>query len=198
LEEAVIAIACLSFPMLSSEDIRRLGRPDNAVDFVVIAKKEVGRLWDQEGTYYAHLFDNRISGLRMCRLVQMFRFIDKILSATERSENSYYRKMFFRHARFFVMAFVAHRSPDVRGRTEAILSEEDKTLLSQRTNELAELIYAESEPLQGDKGYLSVFQNLRDSQPLADSVLRRLAERRSGQQSMSPPVESRPDSESGQ
>jgi hypothetical protein len=50
-------------------------------------------------------------------------------------------------------------------------------LISQQTNELAELIYAQSEPQQGIKGYLSIFRNLTDSQPLADAVLDRLAER---------------------
>lgn len=186
LEEAVIAIACLSFPVLSSEDIQRQARPDHAVDFVVTAKKEVGRLWDQEGSYYPRLFDNQITGVGMCRLVQIYRFIDQIMSATERSENSYYRRMFFRHGRFLVMAFVAHLSPDVIVQASANLSAEDKTLLSQRTNELSELIYAESQPLQGAKGYLSIFRNLTDSQPIADGVLRRLAARRAQQQQPPP------------
>ncbi len=176
LEEAVVAMACLSFPVLTSDDIGRLRRPNHAVDFVVTAKNEVGRLWDQEGSYYARLFDGHTSGLRMCRLVQIFRFVDLILAATERSENAYHRRMFFRHGRFFVMAFVAHRSADVIRRAEATLSTADRTLLSQRTNELAEMIYAQSEALQAVKGYLSIFRNLTDSQPLADGVLRRLSE----------------------
>jgi hypothetical protein len=49
-------------------------------------------------------------------------------------------------------------------------------VLSQRINELAELIYAQSQSLQAVKGYLSIFRNLTDSQPLADGVLQRLAE----------------------
>jgi hypothetical protein len=182
LEEAVVAMACLSFPVLSSNDIARLRGPNHAVDFVVTAKNEVGRLWDQGGSYYVRLFDNRTSGLSICRLVQIFRFIDQILAATERSENGYHRRMFFRHGRFFIMAFVAHQSADVIGRAEPTLSLADKTLLSQRTNELAEMVYAESRSLQAIKGYLSIFRNLTDSQTLADSVLRRLAERHARQQ----------------
>lgn len=112
----------------------------------------------------------------MCRCVRMFRFIDKILADTEISENAYFRRMFFRHGRYFIMAFIAHRSPDVVERPGLALSESDQTVLSQRTNELAELIYAQSQPLQSVKGYLSIFRNLTDSQPLADSVLQRLAE----------------------
>jgi len=198
LEEAVVAIACLSFPVLSSYDVLLQGRPDNAVDFVVTAKNEVGRLWDQDGRYYARLFGNRTSGLHMCRLVQIFRFVDLILSATERSENSYYRRMFFRHGRFFVMAFVAHASADVISRGDAVLSSDDRTLLSQRTNELAELIYAESQALQAVKGYLSIFRNLTDSQPLADSVLRRLAEQRARQQAVSRVPPPQPQDQPGQ
>ena len=49
-------------------------------------------------------------------------------------------------------------------------------MISQQTNELAELIYAQSVPQQTFKGYLSIFRNLTDSQPLADAVLDRLAE----------------------
>jgi len=176
LEEAIVALACLSLPGLSSDEIQRVGRPTHAIDFVVTAKNEVGRLWDQEGTYYSRLFNDQTSGLRMCRNVQMFRFIDQILAASERSEGSYHRRMFFRHGRFFVMAFVAHGSSQVLARRQPTLSLEDRTLLSQRTNELGELIYAESQPMQAAKGYLAIFKNLTDSQPLADGVLKRLSE----------------------
>jgi hypothetical protein len=180
LEEAAVALACLSMPIRTSADIRAfrtLGQPaQNAVDFVVTAKKEVGRLWEQEGSLYGELFPSTLSGLRTCRIVRIFRFIDQILAATERSEQGYGRRMFFRHGRHFLMAFVAHRSADVLGRLELTLSDSDKTLLSQRTNEIAEAIYAESLPLQSFKGYLSIFRNLTDSQQLAEGVLRRLAQ----------------------
>lgn len=154
---------------------RRKG--ENAIDFIITAKKEIGRLWDQDGAPYHALFPVHLSGIRMCRLVRIYRFIDQILASTERSENHYYRRMFFRHGRYFIMSFVAHCSGDVLNKPHHQLSDEDKTLLSQRVNDLAELIYVESEPLQAFKGYLSIFRNLTDSQPLADRVLARLAER---------------------
>jgi hypothetical protein len=84
--------------------------------------------------------------------------------------------MFFRHARYFITALVGHRSADVLGRPELAISKADYTQLSIRTNEIAEAIYAQSMPLQSVKGYLSVFRNLTDAQPLADGVLQRLAE----------------------
>lgn len=174
LEEAVIAIACLSFPVLSSDALAGDPHQSHAVDFVVTAKREAGRLWDQDGGYYTRLFDRHMSGLRISRLVQIFRFVDQILAATERSENGYARRMFFRHGRLFTMAFVAHRSADVLGRQLPVLSDDDKTLISQRTNQLSELIYAESTPLQASRGYLAIFRNLTDAQQLADGVLRRL------------------------
>jgi len=180
LEEAGVALACLSMPVLTSAQIQdsidQGQRVHSAIEYVVAAKKQIGRLWDQDGAIYGQLFGPTLSGLRMCRFARIFRFIDRILAATERSEWSYFRRMFFRHGRYFIMAFVAHRSPEVLTRHELDLSEADATSLSQRTNEIAELIYAESEPRQGDKGYLSIFRNLTDSQPLADGVLRRLAE----------------------
>jgi len=178
IEEAALAIACLSFKILTSDQIRdRKSRGqsiDNAIEYVVTAKKAIGRLWEQEGTLYGRLFPSTLSGVRMCRLVQIYRLIDQILADTERSENSYFRRVFFRHGRYFIMAFVGHCLPDITNRSNLFLSEPDEASLSLCINELSELIYAESESLQGIKGYLSIFRNLSDSQPLADRVLRRL------------------------
>jgi AIPR protein len=176
LEEAALAIACVGFVPRSSTELQQQPRPLNAVDFVVTAKKEVGRLWEQDGNLYGHLFPGDLSGVRVCRLVRVYRFIDRILASTERSENGYHRRMFFRHARYFVMAFVASRSPDVVRRPSLELNEVDQTVLSQITNELAERIFAASMPWHGLKGYLAIFRNLTDAQPLADAVLRPLAE----------------------
>ncbi len=177
LEEAALSLACLAFPVRHSRTLHQQPRQrDNAVDFVVTAKKEIGRLWDQDGALYAQLFPDTLSGLRMCRLVRIHRFLDSILAASERSETTYARRMFFRHGRYFIMAFVANRASDVIHRPEHGLSGPDRTQLSQRTNELAELIYARSEALRAFKGYLSIFRNLTDSQPLADGILDRLAE----------------------
>jgi hypothetical protein len=180
LEEAAVALACLSMPVRTTAELytlRTRRQPaQNAVEFVVTAKKEIGRLWEQDGALYGQLFPPTQSGIRVCRIVRIYRFIDQILAATERSENGYFRRMFFRHARYFILAFVGHRSADVIGRPEFTLSATDKTLLSQRTNEIAEAAYAESQALQSSKGYLSIFRNLTDSQPLADSVLQRLTQ----------------------
>jgi hypothetical protein len=186
LEEATVALACLSMPVLTTAQVEtlRLRRApiQNAIDFVVTAKKEVGRLWEQDGPVYKQLFPPTITGLRICRMVRIFRFIDQILAATEQSNTTYNRRMFFRHGRYFIMAFVANRSTDVIDRAEYALSAADQTLLSQRTNEISELIYAHSEPLQSAKGYLSIFRNLTDAQPLADGVLQRLTQQDAQQQ----------------
>jgi hypothetical protein len=180
LEEAAVAVACLSFPVRTQAEIaqqRQGQRPPNAVDFVVVAKKEVGRLWDQEGQLYSLLFKNDLSAVRLCRLVRIYRFIDTVMSSTESSENQYNRRMFFRHGRYFIMAIVAHNAPEIIDRVLLQLTNEERLLLSRKINELAELVYAESATFQGFKGYLSIFRNLTDSQPLADRVLTRIAER---------------------
>ena len=173
LEEAALALACLSFPVVHSQ--ARPRPPQNAIDFTVTAKKEIGRLWDQDGTIYGHIFPATSSGLRTYRLVRLYRLIDRILASSEQSEMAYYRRMFFRHGRYFIMAFVAHRLPDAISRPHLTISPEDESLISRQTNSVAELIYAQSQPLQGIKGYLSIFRNQTDSQPLADAVLDRLA-----------------------
>lgn len=174
IEEAAVALACLSFRVAHSRSRPRPG--PNAIDFVVTAKREIGRLWEQNGANYAHIFPATLSGLRACRLVRIYRLVDRILAATEQAETAYFRRMFFRHGRFFIMAFLALRLADVIARPHLVISADDERLISQQTNELAELIFAQSQPLQGIKGYLSIFRNLTDSQPLADAVLDRLAE----------------------
>lgn len=176
LEEAAVAMACLAFTVRSAAELQQHPKPVNAIDFVVVAKKEIGRLWEQDGTFYSLLFPSGLFGMRVCRLVRIYRFIDRILADTERSENGYHRRMFFRHARYFIMAFVALRSSDVIGKPQLELVPADQTLLSQRINELSELIYAASEPHQAFKGYLAIFRNLTDAQPLANSVILRLKE----------------------
>ncbi len=178
-EEAAIAIACLSFTPLSRAAVdllRRQGRAvQNAVDFAVAAKKEVSRLWDQSGDLYPQLFGNTLTGVRLCRLVMVFRFLNGILAASEHAETAYARRMFFRHGRYFVMGFVAQRCAEIVNRASHNLTDADRTELSRAVNELAEIIYAESEDRQWEKGYLAIFRNLTDAQPLADKVLRRLA-----------------------
>jgi hypothetical protein len=195
-EEAAVSLACLSFPVRTSAEIRAANAPRapayHAVEFVVAAKKEVGRLWDQEGALHGVLFPPALTGLRVCRMVRVFRFIDQILAATERSENGYHRRMFFRHARYFIMAFVSHRSNDVLARPSFDLSNDDRTLLSQRTNEIAEAIYNQTVPMQTVKGYLAIFRNLTDSQPLADGVLQRLAQQDQLRQAPAPVVNPNP------
>jgi hypothetical protein len=179
LEEAALAMACLSQRIITSAEIQAMRtrgqRVQSAVDSVVAAKKEVSRLWDQNGTMYGSLFPASLSGLRMCRAVRLFRFIDQILAASEMAETSYNRRMFFRHGRYFVMAFVAHRAAGILIRPELQLSSADQGTISRITNELAELIYAASAPLHGIRGYLAIFRDLTDSQPLADKVLEQLA-----------------------
>lgn len=178
-EEAALALACLSHvPMLRGDidALRARGQSvHNAVDLVVAAKKEVSRLWDQSGAIYPQLFSNSLTGVRVCRLVHVFRMLNGILSATEQSETSYWRRMFFRHGRCLIMSFVARQCVGVLNRAAHDLTEEERTELSRATNELSEIIYAESVELQAFKGYLAIFRNLTDAQPLADRVLRRLA-----------------------
>lgn len=179
IEEAAVALACLGFSVKTSAQILaatiRGETLINAIELCVSAKKEVSRLWDQDGAVYPRLFNDRLSGLRLCRLVNVFRFVDQVCASTELAETRYYRRMFFRHGRYFVMAFVALRAARMLNQPAHTLSQDDKDQLSRMTNELAELIYAASEPLQGYRGYLAVFRNLTDAQPLADQVIQRLA-----------------------
>lgn len=197
LEDAALALACLSFKVLSSAQIQEMEnrgqKAQNAVDYVVTAKKQISRLWEQEDELYTTLFPSGLSGARMWRYVLIFRMVDQILADNERAErgreDSYSRRMYYRHGRYFITAVLAHVSHDILSKVDLQLSVEDRTLISQRINELAELIYSQSTILQGSRGYLAVFKNLTDSQPLADRVLAKLEERnRPATQSQAPPA----------
>lgn len=91
LEEAAVAMACLGFYVRASGRVQA----DNVINLVVTAKAEIGRLWERDGELYQKLFPDNLAGVRLCRLVQIYRFIDEILAASERSEPSYQRRMFF-------------------------------------------------------------------------------------------------------
>jgi hypothetical protein len=173
LEEAAIALACITFEPLDAEEASRRGAM-NGVDFVLTAKKEVGRLWEQEGQLYGRLFPGTLTGAKAYRAVLVYRFIDQIMAASEQSELVYDRKMFFRHARYFVISFVALRSRAVVARQSLTLSTEDRNYLSRQVNELAELIYATTRETDTYKGQLAIFRNLGDAQPVADRVLAKL------------------------
>jgi hypothetical protein len=187
-EEAALALACMSFPIYSSSDLSvhkaRGQKKENGVDYISTAKKEIGRIWEVEGVFYSKLFTDDLSGIRMCRIVNIFRFLDQILAGSEAAEGRYERRMFFRHGRYFIMAIIAHHCPDLIRKPEPQLSDDkqsngnivagDKTLLSQMANELSELIFSVSLPFNSERGYLAIFRNVGTSQELADGVLGRL------------------------
>ena len=145
---------------------------------IVTAKKESGQLYDRNGEFYPRLFPDSLSGVHLCRSVRIYEYVDQIFSASERAEASYSRrKMFYRHGRFFVLHVFARCHRALIEKPEAVLSESDKADISRAALDLAELIYTVAEAMfQGDKGYLSIFRNLTDSEPLAWEVMRLLAQ----------------------
>ena len=182
MEEAALALACSSHRLYTSYELAqhqaRGQKKDNGVDYIVAAKKEIGRIWETEGSYYAKLFSADLSGVHLCRTVSIFRFLDQILSASEAAEQGHYeRRMFFRHARYFIIGTLAYHCPDIIKKPEPQLSEDDRGMLSRMLNEIAELIYSESTNLRVYTGYLSMFRNVGRCQELADGVLVRLPEK---------------------
>ena len=176
LEQAAVAMACLMRPLLTSVELDRMNPEQrrhsrHAVEYIVAAKKEVSLLWDQDGKLYRGLFPKNLSAIAMRRSVLVFDFIDDILEKTEKSETGYHRRMFFRHSRFFIMAVVANHLPSVLESKSPDLTEDDCNRLSRATNELSELVYSKASSFEGDKGYLAVFRNQTDLQPLADRVV---------------------------
>jgi AIPR protein len=161
-QEAALALACFS------GDTR----------IVVAAKKEISQIHDRNGVFYPLLFTNGLTGIKLCRYVRVFKYLNGILGSAELAERrNYWRRMFFRHGRFFILHIFARRHKPLLEKPEIEISQQDKTELSRLLLDLAELIYtAAHEFFKETKGYLAIFRNNTDAQPLAQDVTRRLVQ----------------------
>ena len=168
LEEAAIALASLS----------------GKTSTIVAAKREIGQIYDQTGVHYKTLFQDNLSGVRLCRAVRIYRYLADILLASELAEAPHSRrKMFYRHGTLFILHILARRRRSLIDKPELNLSESDKAELSRDGLSLAELIYTVAEAkFQQMVGYLSLFRNTTDAEMLASDVMQRLAQQDAQQQ----------------
>jgi hypothetical protein len=146
--------------------------------FVVLAKKDSSQLYDGGGAIYPALFRPDLSGVRLCRTVRVYTYVDGILNASEAAETNYNRRMFYRHGRLFMLHIFARRHQATLNKTELTLSAPDQIELSRQITDLAEFIFplAEAVRIQSGKGYLAIFRNLTDAEPLARTVMQQLAQ----------------------
>lgn len=144
-------------------------------EIIVVAKKEISLINDRNGSYYSRLFRDNLTGTQLFRRVQIYRYADGILDNAEETEPGR-RQMFFRHGRYFIMHIWARRSQAMLNKAELILSDNDKLEVSAQILELAEQILSVAEPMfaADNKGYLKIFRNLTDAQPLAQAVMEHL------------------------
>jgi hypothetical protein len=156
LADATRALACFSC--------------DTAI--IVIAKKEIGQISDRNGAYYSRLFRNDLTGTQLYRKVQIYQYIDHVLRQTEDSERGR-RQTFFRHGRYFIMHIWARSNQPMLNKAELILSEDDKLEISRQILDLAEQIWTVAEAMfaADPKGYLTIFRNFTDAEPLAQAVM---------------------------
>jgi len=159
LEEATLALACCS----------------GDTQTIVAAKKEIGQVKDREGSFYPKLFRDTLSGAQLYRQVQIFRYLNSLLSDAAHTEQGR-RAMFFRHGGYFIIHIWARRNRSVLNKAEMILSDTDKLQLSNDILELAEQVYNIAEPMFGTSGngYLKIFRTMADAEPLAKAVMRQL------------------------
>ncbi len=147
---------------------------------IVAAKKEISQIHDRNGAFYPTLFREGLTGVALCRAVRVFDYLNGILAASERAEpkSRYFRRMFYRHGRYFILHIFARRHRALLTTPGIEVSQEHQAELSRHITDLAELIYTVAEArFQRNKGYLAVFRNVTDSVPLAQDVMQRLAQR---------------------
>ena len=146
--------------------------------YVVLAKKDSSQLYDGGGAIYSALFRAELSGIRLCRFVRVYTYLDGILAGSEAAENKFDRRMFYRHGRFFILHIFARRNKALLTKAELVLSQADQLELSRLVTDLAEFIFplAEAVRKQSGKGYLAIFRNLTDAEPLARTVMQKLAQ----------------------
>ena len=171
-EDAALALACFT----------------GDTKTIVTAKKEIGQIHDRNGAIYPTLFRSSLTGVALCREIKVFNYLYEILTRSEWAEDrrNYFRRMFYRHGRFFILHIFARRHHAFLTTPDIELSQTDKTELSRHVTDLAELIYTAAEArFHRNKGYLAIFRNVTDAVPLAQDVMQRLAQRDA--QAASPP-----------
>lgn len=184
-EEAALALACFS----------------GTTRTIVAVKKEIGQIHDRNGEIYPTLFRNGLTGIALCRAVGTFKYLDRILAASERSERrgDYYHRMFWRHGRFFILHIFARRHRLLLDKVEIQLSQGDQIEMSRHLLDLAELIYTAAEAMfLRTKGYLAIFRNVTDAEPLARVVMQRLAQRDAQAATPPAPTSNPPSQSAGQ
>ncbi|MEZ2304456.1 MAG: AIPR family protein [Microcoleus sp.] len=159
IEQAAVALACFS----------------GNTEIVVAAKREISQLYKR---YYGILFSDEISGVTLCRYVRIFQYLDEIFSASEQAVTGQQKK-FYRHGRFFILDILARRYKTLLNKHEVYLSEDDQIQLSRIGSDIAEIVYtvAESRFASDNKGYLAIFRNITDVQPLTNEVMQELNRR---------------------
>ena len=145
---------------------------------VVAAKKDSGQLYDRDGEYYQALFGAGLSGIRLCRAIRIYNYLNNILASSGVAAADYYQRMYYRHGRLFIIHIFARRHRAIIEKVELDLSQADQLELSRAITDLAEFIFTHAETIriQSGKGYLAVFRNLTDAEPLARDVMQRLAQ----------------------
>jgi hypothetical protein len=158
IEKAAVALACFS----------------GNTEIIVAAKKDISQLYKR---YYSTLFSNELSGIKLCRYVRIFEYLDQIFTSYEKSLTNK-QKMFYRHGKFFILDILSRRNKSLINKPEFNLSQDDQTELSRIAEKLAEQIYTLAESkFSGDyKGYLAIFKSLTDVELLTSAVMQELAE----------------------
>lgn len=157
----------------------------NETRIVVIAKKQIGLLYDINGDIYPKLFRKDLTGVQLIRSINIYLYLNELFSNSEKAEAvGSRRKMFYRHGRLFVLHLLARKHSHLISKPEIVLSEADKLELSRLATDLAEITYTVGErKFAGAKGYLSIFNNQTDADPLAREVMQELAQRNGQTQS---------------
>lgn len=161
LEDAARALACFN----------------GDTQLAVAVKKEIGQVYDREGSYYSRLFRDDLSGARLFRFVQIYLYADELFANSENAGQGR-RAAFFRHSRYFVLHIWARQNRAMLNKAEMMVSNDDKLQISREILEIAEQTYTIAEGMFAatDKGYLKIFRNLTDAEPLAQAVMRHLSE----------------------
>jgi AIPR protein len=158
-EEAALALACFK----------------GAVPLVVTAKKQIGLIYDGSGPIYPQLFTDGLTGAKLARLVDLYHYIDSVLEGSEKGESEFYRRLFFRHGRYFLMTIFARRERQHIDAPSLALDRDEKLEVSRKILELAETTWNTAETMFARlKGYLSIFRTLGDAEPLSRAVMEAL------------------------
>ncbi|MEZ5477581.1 MAG: AIPR family protein [Thiolinea sp.] len=173
IKEAAPALACCNV------DTQRNDSDISWVDFVIASKCDQTRLYQQPelvrkktkmADAYQRIFPDSLTARELWRTVQISRFVQKTLTDRAKSEE-YPRKEILQQGKWLALHVILLKTR-LRYDSNLNLDADEINRLSQAVDKVAEELITQTQALNFQKQYRSVFENKADCQSIKTSMMR--------------------------